>query len=52
MKHIIAWMMVMCVLFFAAAPIARTDLSKWAVVGIIAAGFSETMIAAAKRGGQ
>ena len=48
MKHIVVWGMVMCMLFFAAAPVARTNLWKWIVVGVIAAVFSEALVAAAK----
>lgn len=48
MKHIVAWGMVMCTLFFAAAPVARMSLWKWLVVGVIAAVFSEAIVAAAK----
>lgn len=33
---------------FAAAPVVRTNLWKWVVVGIIAAVFSEAIVAAAK----
>ena len=48
MKHVIVWVMVMYILFFAAAPVVRTNLWKWVVVGIIAAVFSEAIVAAAK----
>lgn len=44
LKHAGVWFAVMFMMFFAAAPIARTDLAKWAVVAVLALIVAEVFI--------
>ena len=49
-KHVAAWFMIMSLMFFTAAPIARTDLKKWLVVVLIALFVSEVSISIVEHG--
>lgn len=49
-KHIFVWFMIMCMMFFTAAPIARTDVRKWMVVAVIALFISEAAISIVEHG--
>ena len=43
-KYITVWFMIMCLMFFGAAPIARTSLFKWAIVAVLALLIAEVSI--------
>lgn len=44
LKHMAVWFAVMFMMFFTAAPIARTDLTKWAIVAVLALIVTEVFI--------